>query len=46
MLLSHFLANQIVGKPVRMSCHVIMRWYELTAQFCGSSTCMAEWPSS
>ena len=46
MLLSHFLANQIAGKPVRISCHLIMCWYELTVQFCRSSTCMAEWPSS
>ena len=28
MLLSHFLANQIAGKPVRISCHIIMCWYE------------------
>ena len=46
MLLSHFLANQIAGKPLRISCDIIMCWYELTAQSCGSSTCMVEWPSS
>ena len=42
----HFLANQIAGKPVCISCHLIMCWYELTVQCCGSSTFMAEWPSS
>ena len=46
MLLSHLLANQIAEKPVRISCHTIMCWYELTVQFCGSSTCMGECPSS
>ena len=46
MLLSHFLANPIAGKPVTISCHLIMCWYELTVQFCGSSTCMVEWPSN
>ena len=46
MLLSHFLANQIAGKPVRLSWHIIMCWYELTVQFCGSINCMVEWPSS
>ena len=46
ILLSHFLANQIAGKPVRISCHIIMCWYELTVQFCGFSTCMVEWPGS
>ena len=46
MLLSHFLANQIAEKPVRINFHTIMCWYELTVQFRGSSTCMVEWPSS
>ena len=46
MLLSHFLANQIAGKPDRISRHLITCWYELTVQFCGSGTCMVEWPSS
>ena len=46
MLLSHFLANEIAEKPVRISWHIIMCWYELTVQICGSSTCMVEWPSS
>ena len=46
MLLSHFLDNQIARKPVRISCHIIACWYELTVQFCWSSTCMVEWPSS
>ena len=46
ILLSHFLADQIAGKPVRISCHVIMCWYEVTVQFCGSNTYMVEWPSS
>ena len=45
-VLSHFLANKIAGKPVRIRCHIIMCWYELTVQFCESSTCMVEWPSS
>ena len=35
ILLSHFLANQIAGKPVHISCHVIMCWYELAVQFLG-----------
>ena len=46
MLLSHFLANQIAGKPVRVSWHIIMCWYDLTVQFCRSGTCMVELPSS
>ena len=28
--LSHFLANKIAGKPVRISYYVLMCWYELT----------------
>ena len=35
MLLSHFLANQIAGKPVLISCHIIICWYGLTVQFVG-----------
>ena len=35
MLLSHILANEIAEKPVRISCHVIMCWYELTVQIVG-----------
>ena len=46
ILLSHFLATQIAGKPVRISCQILMCWYKLTVQFCGSSTYMVEWPSS
>ena len=46
MLLNHFLANRIAGKSVRISCQIIMCWYELTVHFCGSGTCMVEWPSS
>ena len=41
MLLSHFLANQIAGKPVCKSCHT---W--LTVQWFGSSTCIVKWLSS
>ena len=33
MLSNHFLANQIAGKPICISCHMIMCWYELTVQF-------------
>ena len=40
MLLSHILTNQIAEKPVCTSCHTLMCWYELTVQFCESSTCM------
>ena len=46
MLSCHSLANQIAGKPIRISCHKITCWYELTMQFCGASTGMVEWPSS
>ena len=46
MLLSHFLANQIARKPVRINCHIIMCWYEWTVQGCGSSNCMVELSSS
>ena len=46
MLLSHFLANQIAEKTSLYELPSIMCWYELTVQFCGSSTCMVEWPSS
>ena len=35
MLSSHFLVNQIAGKLVRISCHIIMCWYELAVQFVG-----------
>ena len=35
MLLSHFLVNQIAGKPVHLSYHIIMCWYELMVQFVG-----------
>ena len=38
--LSHFLANKIAGKPVRISHHVLVCWYELTVQFYRSSICM------
>ena len=44
MLLNHYLANQNAGKTVRISCHKIMCWYELTVQFYGSSTCMVDGP--
>ena len=37
MLSNHFLANQIAGKPVRISCPIIMFWIELTVQFCGAA---------
>ena len=46
MLLSHFLANQIAEKQSVLVARLIMCWYELTVQFCGSSTGMVEWPSS
>ena len=42
MLLSHFLANQIAGKPAHISRHIVMCWYELTVRFCESSTFMAQ----
>ena len=46
MLSNHFLANQIAGKPVCISCHMIMCWYELTVQFCGASNGMVKRPRS
>ena len=45
MLSNHFLANQIAGKSVRISCHIIMCWIELTVQFWETSTGRVEWPS-
>ena len=36
MLSNYFLANQITGKPVRISCPIIMCWIELTVQFYGT----------
>ena len=35
MLSNHFLANQIAGKPVSISCPMIMCWIELTVSFVG-----------
>ena len=45
MLSNHFLANQIAGKTVRISCPIRMCWIELTVQFCGTSTGRVEWLS-
>ena len=35
-IICHFLANQIAGKPVGISCHITMCWYELIVQLCGA----------
>ena len=35
MLSSHFIVNQIAGKSVRISWHIIICWYELAVQFVG-----------
>ena len=44
MLSNRFLANQLAGTPVHISCHMIMCLYELIVQFCGTSTGTVKWP--